>query len=494
MQWRQEKIELPWYFALGMTLVFVAHLMAPTAIGQLVEDTNKGFVVVLGITLIGAMLSWKVWQTGTRSKQIAMFLFLLPILALIATRLRVGEAPLSYGIDMCAIILFVMIMWPRKWNENARSWIFPVLGVYVGLCLLSAITTEFSITQAIDHWAIMVVIPALFFYMVAKKIITEDGLWWLMTGIVAAGAVTAVAGLVFLTASASWGGLDASSAIGLSDYMIGSERVALRLGGPLGSGAVLARLHIISLPICVAMILRRHQSLAFRMTFLSAAALMFYVILMGQSRSSLIGIAIGVATVLLLSRERQKWYFIAATAIATLVFTTVIGEYLDRRPIFSNEGGSLQIQSSDRFEVVYPITWKMFLENPIFGVGLGEENYMNASLGYGKSIRHAHNMFLQFFSDRGVPAAVAFMIIWFGSLWGAWRRIKGAKSRNERLLWGTVVGALVGITAYLQGEPSYALNRGVWQEVVVWTLLALPYTQYTRHEMRPAPVALPISQ
>jgi putative inorganic carbon (HCO3(-)) transporter len=93
---------------------------------------------------------------------------------------------------------------------------------------------------------------------------------------------------------------------------------------------------------------------------------------------------------------------------------------------------------------IWSFTLRMLRDRPLFGAGIS--GYQTVMAHYRPRYLHAepyaHNIFLTTWSELGLLGLAAFVVIFFGLLWRAWRSLGSASEMYRPLLWG-IFGAWV---------------------------------------------------
>ncbi|MGX9418424.1 O-antigen ligase family protein [Vibrio sp. WJH972] len=133
---------------------------------------------------------------------------------------------------------------------------------------------------------------------------------------------------------------------------------------------------------------------------------------------------------------------ISLIAIDTLVVGTVFGlsKVKDRL-----EATSAQAETRDQV-----VEWSMDIikDYPVTGTGMGSfystfPSYSHYNIGY---YDFAHNDYIQFIVEAGVPAT---LVLGSAVLWAIWLSLKAIRKRNSKTLKGTALGALMAIVGML---------------------------------------------
>jgi O-antigen ligase len=151
---------------------------------------------------------------------------------------------------------------------------------------------------------------------------------------------------------------------------------------------------------------------------------------------------IALLTILISLRRREKKELAAAALVVILASGLVswlgIGRALDRFAKYK----SLEVSESRRVVMVHD-TWRIFLDHPVIGTGLGtlQEVYPRYETLYdGLVVNHAHNDYVEALAETGFIGGLfylAFLVLLF---WNGWKALS-AEQENMNLAYH--VGALV---------------------------------------------------
>lgn len=234
-------------------------------------------------------------------------------------------------------------------------------------------------------------------------------------------------------------------------------------------------LYVLPLFIALAVygLLRRRVE---RLTWLStglAAALMGMVLLLTQSRGSLLGLGAGLAVMLLVNWKWGRWLLLAGS-LAVLIGLAVVpldslSDNLESAANVEQVAGSLTLEG--RIEI-----WSRALygiqDFSFTGMGLGTFRkivhilYPLFTIAPDFDFAHAHNFFLQMALDFGIPGLIALLALYLAAgsvivkLWG----------RGE-VVWAVgLLGVLVGQSVYSMAD---AVAIGSKVNFLFWWLFAL---------------------
>jgi O-antigen ligase len=152
------------------------------------------------------------------------------------------------------------------------------------------------------------------------------------------------------------------------------------------------------------------------------------------SRSAWMGALAALAFSLFYSKSKKLWY----ASTAAILFLTIAVKFnlfgLYKRLIYSFNMAPTGAQSS-RF-TVWEVSWNIFLDNPILGVGLENSSRLYSEyyerLGFSGSsiVGHSHNQFLDIISGAGVLGLTFYLAIFFS----AFKFLHSAFSSHQNVL------------------------------------------------------------
>ncbi len=116
---------------------------------------------------------------------------------------------------------------------------------------------------------------------------------------------------------------------------------------------------------------------------------------------------------------------------------------------------NLDFKMSTRWEGIAGMLW----DHPVTGVGLGM--YPEVSVDYGVRGQHAHNSYLQFYSDFGLLGALALLVAGVIFLKVVWDIARSPRRHPWR---GVAVGAAVAVVA----AAAYSMVESAPATILVW--------------------------
>lgn len=184
----------------------------------------------------------------------------------------------------------------------------------------------------------------------------------------------------------------------------------------------------------------------------AAVVMMFAALLLTMTRGAWIAVFAGLAVVCALMKSRT---LAAATALAIVVMLLYTHAYRN------DQGRTLAVETfatetADRNVatrlVLWDMSWKMFLDHPLLGVGMGDysiEAQKRLGTRHVRTTVDSHNIYLQILATRGLVGFlpfIAYCVVLVTSLWRLSRRAApGSMARYY------AIGALGATAAVLVG-------------------------------------------
>jgi O-antigen ligase len=208
-----------------------------------------------------------------------------------------------------------------------------------------------------------------------------------------------------------------------------------------------------------------------------STVLLVVVILLTQSRGALIGLLIGIGpglAVLALKQPVRVLFYagILALIVSLAVPTRVFDRMSDLTSATRIEEADREGSAAERFEIL-KVAWRMFVDNPVLGVGLGVYPRENARYAPEIGRMDTHNTYMNLAAELGLPG----LVLWCALVWSvlryAYRRRRQAAPGElttqqawlERALWGYLVAAFVG--TYVSLSFPYLILAVLWCSATV---------------------------
>ena len=262
----------------------------------------------------------------------------------------------------------------------------------------------------------------------------------------------------------------AEAAVGLAQAITGLGPAAFNVGGLIRSYGTFEQpnpfggylgLH---LPLLLAGAIYARKS---RRPWITALwLLVLAAVVISRSRGAWIGMIGSTAVVLLAAMPRARVLGAATGALIIAGFLALAGWQFSGGvaqaipdPARAAVEGRVEVRDALRIVVEddYAISerlaqwetgWRMFMSAPLIGVGAGNYDHAYARLNFEPFLQppgHAHNIYLNFAAEAGLPGLVAFLAL---SAWAIWRAIQAVQwSRGTSWEWAAI-GALGGSVAF----------------------------------------------
>jgi putative inorganic carbon (HCO3(-)) transporter len=234
------------------------------------------------------------------------------------------------------------------------------------------------------------------------------------------------------------------------------------------------------------------------------------VLLLSQSRSAYIGLALGLILLLLVVLPKKiRWGYIALLIVGAgiLVYFILNGQFMTyANQLFPDSGMASMAFSmntlSGRFEIwsraIYAIQDFAF-------TGMGMNTFrtivnvlyplqtISADVPV-KDIGHAHNLFLQTALDLGIPGLIGFIAMYTTSFWmiiDSLKRLRRPASANPKtniltkeIFYVILVGFLGGQIAHLGFSMTDAIAFGAKPGILFWVMQAIISAIYLKVRKR----------
>ncbi len=249
----------------------------------------------------------------------------------------------------------------------------------------------------------------------------------------------------------------------------------------------LATLCLFPLGIALGFIFSTQCRLLVRLGAGLSAILLLVVTLLTQSRGAFIGLVAGMGPALIwLGLKRPGRLLFSIGILALVISVTISTNVWERLSGIAKLTSTSTIAQADpegsaeqRFEI-QKVGWQIFLDNPVFGVGLGAYPLENARYSPALGERDTHNTYLNLAAEVGLPGLALWCILVWSVLVYAYRRRRlaapGALATQqawlERALWAYLVAGMFG--SYAKLTFPYLMLAVLWCSA---TLLASPIAQ-----------------
>ena len=246
----------------------------------------------------------------------------------------------------------------------------------------------------------------------------------------------------------------------------------------------LAALCLLALGIALGFMFARPSRALVRLGAGISAVLLVVVILLTQSRGAFIGLVAGMGPALIgLGLKRPRRLLLSAGILALVIGLAIPASVWERLAGIEKLTSVATIAQADpegsaeqRF-AIQKVAWQIFVDNPVFGVGLGAYPEANAAYAPNLGRKDTHDTYLNVAAEVGLPGLVLWCALFGSVLRYAYRSRQlappGALAAQqgwiERALLGYLVAGLFGTFAAL--SFPYLILSVLWCSA---TLLASP--------------------
>jgi O-antigen ligase len=260
----------------------------------------------------------------------------------------------------------------------------------------------------------------------------------------------------------------------------------LRAYGTFGEPNPLAAYLEMSVPLLMAVLalslVTRHQppvvSGAVVVLLLTAVAAGTITLVLTQSRGGWLGFM--VAMIVIAGMVPLRWRF-ALLALGVCAFLVVLqspvgsGWWTRATGAFMTAQERVHVTpanwANEERRAHWEAAWRMFLGNPLNGVGAGEFSrefrQYTPEWRFRVSRGHAHNGYLQLAAENGVPGLLSF-IVWCGLVITAlWRRMVTSTSRFELMMATGSVATFVAFLVHSMVDYLNVLSLGIQIALVI---------------------------
>ncbi|MDX1662810.1 MAG: O-antigen ligase family protein [Candidatus Promineifilaceae bacterium] len=298
----------------------------------------------------------------------------------------------------------------HAWRKTLVAADFAVL-LFVGTATVSLLFTE-RLGVALHEWRVVIVEPALFYLLFRGVSLREGEVWAVVDAFVLGGVVVAGYGLSLYVACQATPFLDAPCTQVITPTA-GLDRLRSLYGSANNLALYLGRI----LPFLLAVALLGIGWARRRLLYILALLPVGVALLLTFSKGALfLGVPASLVVIFFLSQRRRAWpSVVALTLLAALaVFVALNVPSLATR--FDIRGAT----STTRF-YLWQASAEMFLDHPLFGVGLDNflyeyrDHYILEPATAEPNLNHPHNLLLDFATRLGL-AGLGSGIILFAAL------------------------------------------------------------------------------
>lgn len=438
-----------------------------------VPNTTKLLVMVLGLAAAAATM-WRV-EWG-----------LLALIFMGYTRfsdvmVRNG-APSTAQAFLGLLFLIIFLRW-MLYNEKPEDWLqattMIILYGLVGLATMLYAADVVRVKAGVISYFKDAVIVVVVVILLRNHLTLRRAMWALLAAGIFMATLTTFQQLTGTFSNNYWGFAKA----GLQQIVAGQSD-DYRIAGPIGDPNFYAQVLLVLVPIAMDRMWNERKRWL-RLVAMWALAVCVFSIFFTFSRGAFVGLII-IVTMMLIRRPPRPIVLIATIAlIIPLVlmlpesYTARLRTIPDAIPGLSNkdvrEEASFRGRSSAQQAGLL-----MFLDNPLFGVGVGNFGYHYQKYSRGLGIdgsrwdQAPHNLYLEIVTEKGLLGLTVFGLL----MWMVYRGIKQARSdfieAGESDYAGLITAFWIGIMGYMIAAIFLQLSYPRFFWVLIGIGFAIP--------------------
>lgn len=417
--------------------------------------------------------------------------------------MNVGPIPLTLDRVMLLGIAGLFV-WRLRWGKLSAAplaivdWGFAVVLVWLTFSTLTSQPEDSSVLPKSPYWRLLVSFwtPAFLFAVTRCSPLNDKTIRWFLIALAGLGSYLA------LTALAETAGV---WSVVFPRYIADPEQ-GLHFGRARGPALNSVSLGVyLSICLWAAWLVAPRLPHKLKMLFWLATPVMAFGVLLTYTRSTWIGLALSGLVVLAWHLPKRKRVpVLTAVIILGLVFG--IGARKSLLQLEREDSGGVSQHSVQQRTAFAYVSWKMFKDNPLLGVGFGR--FYDQKLPYLsdrtqtfelESIRdlHHHNTFLGLLVETGMVGLAAYLAVLAGLLTSGWRLANNALASPDMQRLGIMLVATV--SAYLPSALFHDLTHVHSDQWLVFLIAGVAYgcerrleasVRATQHAPATRPVAL----
>jgi len=339
----------------------------------------------------------------------------------------------------------------------------------LGWALALFMWTLISVYSAIDHTLALKVLFSLLGGIVCATVVLAGCRDMRDLRILLGGFVTAGVAIGLITFSETRGLSSVSTEFG------GAEIVSGRLEGAFDSPNQLGSLCALMVPVCTGLVFGA-RTVRGRVLAGGAVLLLLATLMLSLSRGAWVGAAVGLLFMLFKLREARRLLVVLAIPLLVIGFFvwSLTPTKTDVKVVGERAKAITVLSPYDDRRVIYREAYREIRENPLLGVGPGGFPVAStrvvsesATLSYA----HAHNLYLNWAAEVGLPSVVIILGFAFGLGLSAQTASRGAMARGDPQDRALVIGLSAAlITVLVQGFFDYVIPNPVVY-TAMWTLI-----------------------
>jgi putative inorganic carbon (hco3(-)) transporter len=366
-------------------------------------------------------------------------------------------------------VLLAALFWPLRWLAYGRltirtplDWPAAVLALLVPITLLATPLPDITLPQVYR-----LMIGLALSYAIANHAWGSGGLKMALAGLVGLGVALSLAALM----SVDW----FEDKFGIIPIQILKDLPHL-LGEQVQPNVMAGTLALLALfgPAWLFFGARKFKWWACILLFLATACI-FTVLALTKSRGGWLGLAAGLAVLVVLRWPRWGSVVVVVLCLAGGIFVAFQPRLVDE--LFYGTGGGLNLSSLQGREEIWGRAVLQIKEFPLTGFGMGTFPEVSRTLypfflQVAGDVPHAHNLFLQIAVDLGIPGLAIWLIMALVVVRCAWQ-VYRAGLRQAGWLAGLGAGLMAAQVTLATHGLVDAVTWDTRPALVVWGLWGL---------------------
>lgn len=431
------------------TIIWLISILAGIGISLLIVFTSRLIATFLMAGLISVILFFYKREYG-------LFTLIAITYTYASNVLIVNFGMPSVMKPLVALLVVIILVRWGLYGEKPEGW-QRTFYLFAGYGLLGIFSLFYAKDSSITReWLIDFVKDATIALVIAVLVRRIDILrrliWVLLVSGIFIGSLTSYQALTGTFDNNYWGFSNA-----VLSHIVG-ESNDWRSGGPLATPNHFAQTMVILIPLAIERIWNERKQ-HYRILAIWALVVCILSILYTYSRSAFLGLVIVLAAMLLFRRVKLSVLF-AGFVFFLILQPYIPDQYTDRIGTLTEFLPSSDVSKTSEYSFRGRISenlaaWRMFLDNPIFGVGM--HNYSVNYQTYSREIgldnrrveRHPHNFYLEIMSETGILGLMWLTIFLWSTFAGLLSARKALNGTDFKEYDGLIVAIGVSLLGFL---------------------------------------------
>ena len=229
-----------------------------------------------------------------------------------------------------------------------------------------------------------------------------------------------------------------------------NQPIAGRVNGPFSTPNDFANYMVTLFPLIASVALIKFKKLRYRITIAIISLAVFFSLIISTTRASWVAFLLAMPLIAIMGNKKLFIWMLLLTIVVLSLTQFLPGPARMQISNFLN----LQGWKSAQRQIVWKMSFNMFLEKPILGQGLGTfmhnfSRFVPKDYPEGWGASYAHNCFLQIAAETGVLGLLAFISIIVVLFVSGFKALKKIKDQRHFYF---LSGLLVSIFVYLVGS------------------------------------------